>query len=168
LPSLTEIGAIAVVVVFFVLTIVCQIDGRWAEALRHRDMFGMFPGWNFFAPRPGCMDFHLLYRDELPGGQVTAWREIPLAEERRWHDWLWNPERRLKKVVFDAFSSLTQVVKLEADVRLSIAYLVLLTYVTGYPRLYIFERTQFLLMMSVPTEPNREPMDVVLSDRHGR
>lgn len=163
-----EVAAIALLVGFFGLTVVCQVEGRWAEALRQRDMFGLFPGWNFFAPRPGSVDFHLLYRDELPGGALTDWREIPLTHQRRWHDWIWNPERRLKKVVFDAFTALAQVVTLEADVRLSVPYLVLLTYVTAYPRLYAFERTQFLLMMSTPDRPGSEPVEVVLSDRHGR
>jgi hypothetical protein len=99
---------------------------------------------------------------------MTTWTEIPVTHTRRWSDCLWNPERRLKKVVFDAFSSLTQVVKVDADVRLSVAYLVLLTYVSGYPRLYAFEKTQFLLMMSTPAEPDKEPVEIILSARHSR
>lgn len=165
-PTPGELAALLALAVFFGLTVVCQVDGRWAAALRHHDMFGLFPGWNFFAPRPGSMDFHLLFRDELPGGGITPWREIPITQGRRWHDWLWNPERRLKKVVFDSFSALTQVVTQKADVRLSVPYLVLLNYVSNYPRLYPATKTQFMLMMSTPADPDQEPVEVIVSDRH--
>lgn len=166
--SPVEFTAIFALASFFALTVLSQTGGRAALFLRDRDMFGLFPGWNFFAPDPGRVDFHLLFRDELPSGVVTSWREIPLTSGRRWHDWLWNPERRLKKVVFDAFAGLSQVVALRADVRLSIPYLVLLNCVSAYPRIYAFERTQFLVMMSTPAEPDEEPVEVVLSDRHNR
>jgi hypothetical protein len=163
-----EIAAIAALVIFFGLTVVCQIDGRLTSFFRSHDLFGLIPGWGFFAPNPGRFDFHLLYRDELPVGTVTNWREIPVTGGRRWHDWLWNPERRLKKVLFDAFTSLSQVEKFGADAQLSVPYLLLLSYVSCYPRVYQCQKTQFLLMISLPSEPEREPVELVMSERHER
>lgn len=150
----------------FVITVIVQLPGRWADRLREVDVFGLLPGWNFFAPNPGRVDYHLLFRDELPNGARTPWREIPLTRDRRWFHAFWNPERRLKKTVFDAAGAIA--VELRAgspDVRLSVGYLHLMNFVTAYRRVYPFRSTQFLLMVSTPAH-DTEPLEIIMSHPH--
>ncbi|MFN0051095.1 MAG: hypothetical protein ACKV0T_02830 [Planctomycetales bacterium] len=166
--ELWDAVAIALLVAFFLMTVLCQMDSLWASHVRSWDLVGLIPGWSFFAPNPGRVDFHLLFRDELPGGAVTNWQEIPLAEHRRWHDFLWNPQRRLKKVLFDSFGTLSRDLLRGSNLQLSVPYLVLLSYVAQYPRLYPCVRTQFALMVSSPADPDAEPVEILMSERHER
>jgi hypothetical protein len=72
----------------------------------------LVPVWNFFAPNPAIHDYHLLYRDRLDGGTVTAWHEAPRwFELRPWFAPLWNPDKVYKKALFD----LTMALDREAE-----------------------------------------------------
>lgn len=167
--TFVEGASIAGLAALFLLTVATQFDNRFSLFLRRRDFFGILPQWNFFAPTPGTVDYYLLFRDELADGSVTPWREIPLTADRRWHHWAWHPERRLKKALFDAVTHVAIHVRSGlTDVRLTVAYLVLLNFVAEYPRLYRFEKTQFLVMMSSAEDADGEPSEVMLSELHPR
>lgn len=162
-----EWAAVAFLCLLFVLTALCQVPWSGRDRLRALDLFGLIPFWNFFAPRPGTWDFHLLYRDQLTDGSITPWREILLTAERRWWHALWHPHRRLKKALFDAGIGLWAYPKVEGrDLRISVPYLELLTYVSGLPRLYAATKTQFLVMASSLAHPDIEPVELVRSDMH--
>lgn len=165
-----EGAALLILALFLILSAASQVRTPVENRLRTLDLFNWLPFWNFFAPRPGTLDFHLLYRDQLPDGVLTSWREIPLGQQRRWHDFLWNPRRRLKKALFDAAGGIKRKSAREdgPDVRITVPYLLLLTYVSGLPRIYPAVKTQFLVMASTPAAAESEPVVLLYSDLHPR
>jgi hypothetical protein len=87
------------------LTVLNQFgQSRW-NVLRGRDTMNLIPVWTFFAPRPGQTDYHLLFRTRTADRACGEWIEIPLAEDRKPWSWLWNPEKRAKKVLSDIVAS---------------------------------------------------------------
>src|SRR4051812_41450479 len=81
---------------WLVLTAAAQLPSRFASRVERLDECALIPNWRFFAPRPACTDFHLLFRDRLASGAHSAWREPAELRSRRtpWHA-VWHPEKRL-------------------------------------------------------------------------
>jgi hypothetical protein len=158
-------GAVATMVAWLAVSAVGQIPCELTRRLRRVDLCGLIPHWTFFAPVPGTADYFLLYRDQLLDGSLTDWRELPLCDSRKlWH-LIWNPGKREKKALFDLTTALmqeTQAVPIEA-MQLSVPYLVLLSYISGLPRDYTGQGTQFLLMMS---DQGGEPKPIFSSAVH--
>jgi hypothetical protein len=72
-------------------------------------------------------DFHFLYRTVDLHGAVSRWSEVVLAGARRWHCFVWNPERRLRKSLFDMIVSLSRHVSVSSQLALiSVPYISLL------------------------------------------
>lgn len=154
------------------ITVVCQDPRRKFDKARKFDPTGaLIPDWRFFAPRPGMHDNHLLVRDELPEGEVTAWKEYVKVEERSWRHFFWYPGRRAEKVVTDSVSGLIQqqdaLKDRITDVQVSIPYLTLLNYVTHqvshHPEA---KRVQFMIAMSAGYDDSEEPVMLFLSNPH--
>jgi hypothetical protein len=166
-PSPAEWICLGLLGGFLLLSAVCQVRSPVEDRIRQFDLFGWLPFWNFFAPRPGTLDFHLLYRDQISDGTITIWREIPLTHDRRWWNIFWNPGRREKKALFDAALGIRRYsARTGGDVRISVPYILLLTYVSGLRRIYPVEKTQFLVMASTPAEPHVDPQVLILSEMH--
>lgn len=164
--TFAEQAAISLLAALFLIAVAGQTQGQLVAWLRHWDLFELVPAWNFFAPRPGRFDYHLLFRDEVAAGW-TGWREVRLYGERCWFDCLWNRRRRLKKAVFDATGAIqTEAGRGNADPRLTIPYLLLLMVVSGLARTYPASRTQFLVMISTASTPEQEPEEIIRSDQH--
>lgn len=139
--------------------------------IRGWDVLSLVPEWTFFAPRPAEWDYHLLFRDVYADGGVTSWAEVKVAEERAWWNFVWNPDRRGRKALFDAVTELAVTL---ADARAaqgrvavegSIPYLTLLNQISALPRLGTPERTQFLVLSSSAAAAS-EPQVVYLSELH--
>ncbi len=164
---LTEWLGVGLLATVFVISAACQVRWPVEDRIRHWDVIGLLPYWNFFAPRPGVLDFHLLYRDEVADEQLTSWIEVRLMQERSWHDALWNPTRRSKKALLDAVAGIKRFVDAapDGDARLSVPYLLLLTYVSAIPRGYAASKTQFLVMASTPAS-DAEPETLLMSELH--
>ena len=165
--SLLEWSCVAVLGLLLILTALCQVWWKLDRLIRSWDVFDVLPYWTFFAPEPGRRDMQLLYRDKLPDGFLTSWRELPLTRSRRWHDFAWSPRRRLKKALYDAVMYIQQSIHLEAEVRMSVPYLLLLTFVSGIPRVYPAAKTQFLIMSTSALSDSAAEV-VFLSDVHPR
>lgn len=71
--------------------------------------FRVLPIFTFFAPIPGMADYHIVYRDRDGQGRVSVWREAPVVRRRKVWDFLWNPRKRLHKLVADAINEIKQV-----------------------------------------------------------
>jgi hypothetical protein len=80
--------------VFSLLRQVSERHARWA---RKWDVFQLIPPWKFFRGQIGDVDFHLFYRDSLPGGGFSAWIRIVPEYRKGPLSFLWNPGRRLQK-----------------------------------------------------------------------
>jgi hypothetical protein len=157
---------------WLVATTLSQDPTRKFDKIRKWDPTGsLIPDWRFFAPRPGMHDYHLLIRDELPEGEVTAWKEYCQVEERRWQHFFWYPGRRAEKVVTDAVSGLIQMQPdlkdRKEDVQVSVPYLTLLNYATHQvPHHPEAKRVQFLIATSAGYDESEEPMMLFLSNPH--
>src|ERR1051326_1455357 len=97
--SLFQWSVIAVLVIWFILSVLNQLKWKWFELIRQFDYFSLLPFWTFFAPNPGQTDYHLTFRDKLADGLMTEWKEIEIGAPRYWYCFIWNPEKRSKKVI---------------------------------------------------------------------
>jgi hypothetical protein len=168
IPAATsrEWAALGLLGTVLVLSALCQFRSPIENYIRSWDLFCWLPFWNFFAPQPGVLDLYLLFRDELTDGSLTGWRELSLIRERSWYNFLWNRDRRIKKALFDSAVGMMKGAQQGGDIRISVPYILLLTYISGRPRLYHAVKTQFLLMASSPAAPDEEPEALAISDLH--
>ena len=137
------------------------------KIIRSHDRLGLIPRWNFFAPNPARHDFHLLFRDQLPDGSMTEWREVASIAERRYWNFIWNPTKRKNKSLFDAINELLMHAKFSMPaLKASIPYLTLLNYVSGLSRFGPVRFTQFLVMRSAGNQLRQKSEILFLSELH--
>lgn len=171
-PPAARAALYAVLGAWAVLTTLNQHPRRGFDRLRVLDPAGLWiPDWRFFAPDPGTLDYHVLYRDRLPDGSMTLWTEIDVFERRRLGQVLVHPNRRREKALYDAVNDLTRYRPPEGggpeDIQLSVGYLTLLTFVTHAARHHEdADRTQFLIAMSTGFDEREEPYPVFTSNLH--
>ena len=99
----------------------------------------LLPRWNFFAPRPGRRDQHLVYRDTVDG-VPGPWCEIDTGRSPVVTRWLVNPARFRQKAMIDlvnrlftARRELIERVGDEQGLQLSSGYLAILTWAMAQP-----------------------------------
>ena len=140
------IGALSAVFLGTVLRLVPAFQA----AVARWDVLTLLPEWRFFAPKPGRGDHALLYRDSPDGSTWGAWTEISVQASRRWHHFIWYPERRAKKALLDYIAALAARVAATGSegVEITSPYLALLNFViTGPARATSPAVTQFLLLL---------------------
>jgi hypothetical protein len=88
---------------------------------------GLIPRYHFFAPTPGTTDYHMLVRVRGPAGQLSAWRDAT-PSQRRWWNFLWNPDRRTRKALHDLVTDLLEKSRTSSAraTQVSVPYLALL------------------------------------------
>ncbi|NIY69005.1 hypothetical protein [Streptomyces malaysiensis] len=175
LPAARDVprhGLYALFGVWLSLTVVRQFPSPWANRICHRvdPTSTMLPISTFFAPRPGDTDSHLLVRDKLADGTVTAWEEYPLIAKRSLRHMVWHPGRRAEKALFDVFNELRQTLHTEQrieELQLTVPYLIVLNFVTNHcAHDPAAEKTQFLLATSGGYDVDDEPRGVLTSAFH--
>jgi hypothetical protein len=124
--------ALAVVVLWLVLTIVAQFDAA-ERFIGKIDPFQLLPRWTFFAPNPGVTDYHLVARLKDARGEMGSWMAVPMNAPRSRFSYFWNPRNRASKILNDAAQSLGILRASdqfgEDGLPLCLPYLVLLHYV---------------------------------------
>ena len=165
-------------------TLVVTVDG-WADDdyIPDSTFLGVLsPNWNFFSPRPGRWDFHLLYRDKLADGSTTEWTQVrEFSETPDRYKWLWNTASHRSKLLFDIqqqlttkFQELEEVQEMEpGDLQkletqehvVTTPYLLLLNYVTRDDHHEEATETQFMIMRSTELE-EYEPAALFVSNYH--
>ncbi|SRR6266566_465517 len=155
---------------WFALSVASQLPTQLSQRIQKLDVFNMIPRWNFFAPTPGMYDVNLLFRDRLPDGALTRWREVPRSTPPRFINPVWNPGRRHNKAVFDVTRHLADQSSRYRDtpiqVQLSVPYIAILNFVSNLSRPYQACQTQFLLMQSYDRASTNEPSVIFLSALH--
>lgn len=143
---------------------------RWSERIDPVAL--VLPDWRFFAPNPGVHDNHILFRDELPDGEVTDWQEVTVVRQRKLSHIVWYPDRREEKIFFDAINEIAKTVHDErmkdpGDVQITCAYLFLLNYLTHHVEHHDKAiKTQFLITRSDGRAEQEEPLILFLSNLH--
>ncbi len=94
-----------VLVVWFVASTIHQFSPPWWGRYRRFDRMRLLPRWNFFAPRPGRLDQHLVYRDTVDG-VPGPWCEIDTGRSPVVTRWLVNPARFRQKAMIDLVNRL--------------------------------------------------------------
>jgi hypothetical protein len=124
---------------WWVASAVHQYPPRWWNAVVKRDWLRLMPAWNFFAPRPGRRDDHLVFRD-FEHGRAGAWHEVDVGEARLAFRWLWNPYCFRQKALMDLVNGLHKARRRyrergldESFDQLSLPYLGLLAWVSAQP-----------------------------------
>ncbi|MQY31218.1 hypothetical protein [Nocardia aurantia] len=163
---------------WFSVSVACQIPrslekwdaGRIEQWVRARDVPGFVPRWNFFAPNPATDDLHLLYRDRLPDGQLTPWREITPLRPAKWLGAVWHPGRRQNKALIDITLELVKTgLSLDGDtdrIQTTLPYIATLNFVSTRPRAHAANATQFLLLRSKGADENPDHRMLLLSAMH--
>ena len=109
----------------------------------------LIPGWNFFAPIPSTLDYHLLYR-EINNQEVEEWQDLHILKEKRSiYSFLWNPEHRFTKAFIDLAIDLINFSRTAQDKRqvyISLSYLQILHYVDSLDHKPSSDKVQFLIL----------------------
>ena len=135
---------------WFLASILWQFDKtrKLSGLLRKANVLNILPIWTFFAPKPGVKDTHLLYRDKCVDGSLSDWVEIPVFERRRFYHFIWNPNKRINKLIVDSISQVKTLKRLGMEdkdkndeevlqmvIKTSKGYLILLNTVVQYPKI---------------------------------
>lgn len=167
--SLIDAALGVLLATWLAVSALCQFGNPLGRLLRQVDACYLIPQWTFFAPRPAMHDYWFLYRDQLGNGAVTRWFEVPLRRTHFLIAPLWNPYRRHNKALFDI---VTQVGLLAgegrepAQLKLTVPYLALLSFVSALPRDHGAVATQFLIMTSGDSAAGVSPAPVLVSALH--
>ena len=147
LQEVYVVVVVGVLMLWLVCSVVVQFSPTWFQFIERHDLFMLLPRWTFFAPRPGMSDYHLLYRDQLEAGRLSDWTEIPITEERKTYSFLWNPEKKSKKILSDVVASLLQLGTTDGILLMySLPYLILLNVVVHHDQKRASLKRQFVVV----------------------
>lgn len=138
-----------------VLTILAQLKIEVIDRFCQQYMLGIIPKWTFFAPKPGVTDFRISYRCFTGVNESTGL--VPVFEEffhRPFYAFIWNPNKRLKKAVFDMSVELATMLEQNHHknnnyyIEISLPYLLILSYVSSLPQVQLYSKVQFVISLS--------------------
>jgi len=154
-------------ILWLVCSVILQFNPPWFSLTERYDLFMLLPRWTFFAPRPGMSDYHLLYRDHMEDGSLDPWIEIPITEERKPFSFIWNPEKKSKKILSDVVAALLQSgIRDGAALMLSLPYLILLNVVVHHGEIRVGVRRQFVLVEKLQHGETPAVQVVMISGSH--
>jgi hypothetical protein len=142
------------------------------EWLLKFDRFHLVPSWSFFAPNPGISDYNLLMRNKLADGTVTAFSEIPLRGKKNVATALFNPGRRLQKVLHDHARTLIKLIETDVteenkeNIKLTFSYISILNYCADRPAMPGSEYVQFVILESFGYNELTETRLIINSEFH--
>jgi hypothetical protein len=144
-------------------------SNKW---INRNDLFRLVPVWTFFAPNPGVSDFNLLSRVKLEDGTITSFQEVPLRSKKALSVALFNPERRLQKVLNDHARTILRQIDNEIteenkqNIKLTFSYISVLNYCARLPAVPHAHAIQFVILESFGYQELMEPRLILNSDFH--
>jgi hypothetical protein len=140
---------VAVAAGWLAATVLAHVPSqRMAFWIRRFDHAALIPIWTFFAPRPGTQDQVLVVRDVLRDGLVTDWRLV--VQPRPPHILvraIWNPEKRLDKLVNDCVGSVLTLSQLDRSfLALDVSHLLLQRLAEQAPHDFRAEHFEFAIL----------------------
>ncbi len=168
------LAVIFVLFSFVFLTILNQFNNERLSYFCRKYLFGIVPQWTFFAPKPGMNDFRVSYRCFLDD-VADSTKLCPVFEnyfDRPDYAFFWNPQKRLKKAVFDMCIELATIIthnqKKASTIRLelSLPYILILSYVSNLPEVKLYSKIQFLISISSYKEHAEKLQVMYISDIH--
>jgi hypothetical protein len=148
---MSPVGPVAVgLVVLWLLATIAYQYAPFRMGVGRFDVFKMLPSWSFFAPRPATRDSHIVVRDLLLDGTISAWRPVSFFPTRAMLQLIWHPAKRPRKILRDA----SKAIKLTRDraaskdvIQCSLPYLIILHYCNSQiPRAWDAIARQFAIV----------------------
>ncbi len=129
--GLREFCLLTLLAAWLVVTAIRQLHKPKPLWIRSIDAFGLVPTWRFFGPHPQTWDYQLFLRFRNANGAWTDWREMTPHKSRGKFSFLWNPQRRLRKVFVSACRAIAADHR--EDITNSRSYKLILAYVLDQP-----------------------------------
>lgn len=127
----------------------------------------LLPNWRFFGPNPLTSDLHLLFRTVTVDGNSSIWREVGPQGARPLRSAIWNPERRVRKALFDIVVSLSkEAEESSAHIQASVPYIALLSIVVGIGREADTHKIQYCVLERCYLAPTAMPSVIFCSYLH--
>jgi hypothetical protein len=165
---------VLIVSIFFVVWIGLMIPWQF-QKVREKSRFlleinrlKILPIYTFFSPNPGKVDSHLLFRDSLSGGNetMTDWKEVITIPRRQVFNVIWNPDKRINKLVIDALADLRSYNNYYYDLKvnkddlavffqLNTGYIALLNFVSDFEKLSPDSVARQFMVVDVTYQNNR-------------
>lgn len=156
--------------IWFLLTIINQLNYRWVQKVKNYDVFHLLPRWTFFAPNPGVSDYHFVYRYKNGSNDVSAFTEMPLYDSRTISSAIWNSNKRVKKALSDLVMDLNRQCSslelTEHNVKISFSYIALLNFLSNIPKDSDVTSMQFAILKSEGFIDETKPEIVISSEFH--
>jgi hypothetical protein len=131
----------AVLGTWLVLSALRQIQRVKPSWIRRLDPFRLVPNWRFFGPNPLTWDYRLYLRFVDASGAWSKWTDITPNKNRGKLAFIWNPQRRPRKVFFSACRRILAYRK--SDIRQCSGHKVIIEHVLAKPRSQFGSRRQF-------------------------
>jgi hypothetical protein len=163
---------IAFYIGWLILTCANQPVFRSHKWISRYDIFSMVPVWTFFAPNPGVSDFNLLTRVKLTDGAIETFREIQLRGKKKIRTALFNPDRRLQKVLSDHVCTILMQIENQIteqnqqNIQLTSSYISVLNYCSKLPAAPNACSIQFIILESFGYQESSEPRLILNSAFH--
>jgi hypothetical protein len=157
---------------WFIFTCANQPVFRPNKWIGRYDIFRLVPVWTFFAPNPGVSDFNLLTRVKLTDGAIEAFREIQLRGKKKIRTGLFNPDRRLQKVLSDHVCTILMQIENQIteenkeNIKLTFSYISVLNYCSKLPVAPNAYSIQFIILESFGYQELSEPRLILNSAFH--
>lgn len=90
-------------------------NSAFGRVKRWDTMSALFPNWRFFAPEPAQHDYDVFYRVRDADGTDTEWIRLHEISTRRLSQFVWFPERRPEKGLFDIVSEMMTTMSAGVD-----------------------------------------------------
>jgi hypothetical protein len=167
---MTTVWAQSLLAVLFgfwiVLTVLQHTSPELAKRIAHADIFGLVPIWTFFAPKPGTIDWLLLYRLELEDMSFSAWSPVRYSVRLGHYPRMFiNPYKKINKATADLVGAFEQERRVAngRNMLLSVPYLVWLN-VVQRSTCVGFDRVQFCIVGHRAND--EDSFHLIISDVH--
>ena len=155
---------------WFGASVLCQfLPPRLEFWIRRFDVFSLLPRWKFFAPNVSTLEHQILYRHQLQNGELTPWKQVPLAGSRSLAGVLWNPDMRRRTTLTSVVSTLMRSLQSPEprQVTATRPYLALVNFVTTrVPHPSLSRSVQFAIAESSGFTADTEPRIIFVSEQH--
>ncbi|ARV16644.1 hypothetical protein [Polaribacter sp. SA4-12] len=120
--NITEITIIALFSFWLISTALYQFNTSFLDKV---DIFGLLPSFRFFAPRPVSRDLRVYCKGYTLNREATNWIPVLKSTKNYWC-FIWNPDHRLRKSIFDLYEELDPFRKTPDIWHLTLPYLIFL------------------------------------------
>ncbi len=158
-----EYSLSAILGIWFLLSALRQTRRIKPSWIRKLDPIGLIPSWRFFGPNPTTWDYGLYVRVRDGEGPWGPWMNITPCSRPRFA-FLWNPQRRPRKVFFSACRQILTPQK--RDIQKLSGYRVVAAYVLTCPLDHSPIRRQFQITRCRALADPENPEPLFLSDEY--